>query len=241
MEGSPARVAAICSAAGLIAVKSTGWFRSPFLDGHVEGRQADALADRLIEDIERGFSGGALRAGLIGEVGVRTGSPTASERVVLDAVALAATATGVGVTAHTDDWGNARSIADQLIDRGVRPDRLMLAHARSADPLDGQRELLAAGVTLAFDQLGHPQRESVALVADRISHLMEEGLGSRVVISSDVGRVSRLSRHGGSGYAGGIRSLLRELELRSFDSGVMNSLTRTAIAAFLAFTPRPAA
>jgi phosphotriesterase-related protein len=241
MEGSPARVAAMCSAAGLVAVKSTGWFRSPFLDGHVEGQDADALADRLIEDVERGFSRSSLRAGLIGEVGIRTDSPTATERVALDAVATAAIETGVGIAAHTDDWPNACCIVEQLTDRGVSPHRLMVAHARHADPLAGQRELLRAGVTLAFDQLGHPKREPVALVADRISQLVEEGFGAHIAISSDVGRISRLSGHGGSGYVGGLRSLLRELESRSLDKGDISSLTRTAIAAFLAFVPRPAA
>jgi predicted metal-dependent phosphotriesterase family hydrolase len=117
----------------------------------------------------------------------------------------------------------------------------MVAHARHADPLAGQRELLRAGVTLAFDQLGHPKREPVALVADRISQLVEEGFGAHIAISSDVGRISRLSGHGGSGYVGGLRSLLRELESRSLDKGDISSLTRTAIAAFLAFVPRPAA
>jgi phosphotriesterase-related protein len=237
MGCSPRRVAALCSEAGIAAVKSTGWFRSPFLDQLVRGRDADALTDRLVEDIDHGFASTALRAGVIGEIGLQGNEPTRAERIAATAAAAAAAATGVGVVAHTDDWRNAQAVVTALRTLGVRDDRMMLAHARAADPLEGQRELLEAGATLAFDQAGHPNKEPVAVVADRITQLVEDGWAKRVVLSSDVGRRSRCSRAGGSGYIAGVRSLLEVLASRGLDSSTTRALTHTAVASFLAFEP----
>jgi predicted metal-dependent phosphotriesterase family hydrolase len=237
MGCSPTRVAELCAAADLVGVKSTGWFRSPFLDVFIEDKDPDALVERLVDDIQHGFKGCAFRAGLIGEVGMRNDSPSRAERVALDAAAAAAVETGVGIAAHTDNWANACSVLGYLTECGVRHDRIMLAHARCADPLEGQRELLRAGVTLAFDQLGHLERDPVALVADRLAQLVEAGFASRLVVSADVGRRSRLLSAGGSGYISGVRSLLRELDARSLDPGAVHGLTHDAIGRFLAFDP----
>jgi phosphotriesterase-related protein len=237
MGCSPRRVAELCAAADLVGVKSTGWFRSPFLDVFVEDKDPDALAERLVEDIRHGFEGCAFRAGLIGEVGMRNGAPSRAERVALDAAAAAAVETGVGIAAHTDSWANACSVFGYLTECGVNRDRIMLAHARCADPLEGQYELLREGVTLAFDQLGHPERDPVARVADRVARLVEAGFASRLVVSADVGRRSRLLSTGGSGYISGVRSLLRDLDARSLGPVVIHQLTHAAIGRFLAFDP----
>jgi phosphotriesterase-related protein len=218
-------------------VKSTGWFRSPSLDPFVESTDPDALADRLVEDIRDGFDGCGLRAGLIGEVGMRNGRPTRAEQIALDAAVAAAVETGVGIVAHTDDWDNASSLLGELTKRGAQHGRIMLAHARCADPVESQCELIRAGVTLAFDQLGHPEREPVTRVADRICRLVEEGCGTGLAVSADVGRRSRLRAAGGSGYMSAVRSLLRELEVRSLERSAMTELTRGAIGRFLAFNP----
>jgi phosphotriesterase-related protein len=238
MGATPERVAALCQAAGLQAVKSTGWFRSPFLDPLVAGRPADALAARLIEDIRDGFNGTGLRAGVIGEVGMAESRPTAAEQSALEAAAVAATETGVGIVAHSDDWANAVALVGELSRRGVRHERIMLAHARCADPISGQQEFVQAGVTLAFDQLGHPERDGAGAVAERIEELIARGCGASLAISADVGRRSRLLAAGGSGYMETVRRLLDLLAERGVPEAVRDALHGGAAARFLAFSDR---
>jgi len=235
MHAAPERVAALCGAARLMVVKSTGWFRSPWLDELVSDRSRAELAQRLVDDIRHGFTGTRMRAGVIGEVGISGARPTSAEAKALDAAAEAAVSTGVGIVAHTDDWGNACAVLDHLTRRRVPAERIMLGHARVADPVSGQQELVEAGITLAFDQLGHPERDAVPAVAARIEELARRGCDKNIALSADLGRRSRLRSAGGSGYAGAVRRLLDLLLRAGLDDGARASLAGGAAARFLAF------
>jgi len=236
MGGSPIRVAQMCETTGLLVVKGTGWYRSPSLDAFIGGVEAQALAARAIADISDGFAGTELRAGVLGEIGITGSKPTPAESVALDATASAAIATGVGVVAHTDDWLNARSVIDELTRRGVMRPRIMMSHCRRQDPLTGLLELADAGMTLSFDQLGHPKRDPVSAVAERICELVSHGFGSQLVVSADVGRSSRLRGVGGSGYVEGVHRLLAALKAMGLSQDLLDGMTTTGPARFLAFT-----
>jgi phosphotriesterase-related protein len=229
------RVARLCRGADVQVVKSTGWYRSPALDPVVACSTAQEMADRAIADIRTGFADSNLRAGVIGEIAISGTSPTPAEQKALDGAAAAALATGVGVVAHSDDWANALTIIDELTARGVDRRRIMLAHCRQLDPLEGLHELAAAGMTLAFDQLGHPKRDPVAAVAERISELISLGCGPQLVVSADVGRHSRLRSAGGSGYVAGVFDLFSALKARGLGDEAIDNLTHSAPASFLAF------
>jgi phosphotriesterase-related protein len=225
----------LCRAAAIRVVKSTGWYRSPALDPIVESHSAQELAERAIADIRTGFSQSNLRAGVIGEIAITGTMPTRAEQKALDASASAAVATGVGVVAHSDDWANACTIIGELTRRGVDPRRIMLAHCRRLDPLEGLRELAQSGMTLAFDQLGHPKRDPVEDVAQRVAELFSSGCGPQLVVSADVGRRSRLRFLGGSGYIAGVIDLFSALQARGLGEKEIDSMTRVAPGRFLAF------
>jgi phosphotriesterase-related protein len=237
MRSAPERIVALCGAARLSAVKSTGWFRSPWLDAMVANRDDAELAGRLVEDICGGFSGTEIRAGVIGEVGITGTTPTAAEARALDAAAEAAVSTGVGVIAHTDDWANACAVLEELVQRRVPPGRIMLGHARVDDPFAGQKELLEAGVTLAFDQLGHPARDAAAAVAQRIHELVCRDSRWGIALSADLGRRSRLRSAGGSGYVSGVRRVLDLLTGAGVDERTRASVAGGAATRFLSFEP----
>lgn len=201
MGADPHKSAAIARAAGVRVVKSTGWFRSPTADPHVEGRAVEQLAASLVRHIEHGFDDAPARtrAGCLGELGMSGTQPTGVEERVLDAMAAAALSTGVGLVLHTDNGPNAQALVGQLAARGVPLTQLLVGHARVADPIEWQVEMLQAGATIGFDQLGHPARDHVASVAHRIVALLEREPSARVTLSADAGRRSRLRAFGGSG------------------------------------------
>lgn len=226
------QIAATCARAGLSVVKTTGWFRSPSADAAVEGRTAAGLAARLVADLLEGIDGSGLRAGALGEVGLTGLRPSRAEALVLDATAAAAARTGAAVLIHTDDWGNALAAVEELGRREVARSRMVLCHLRCADPVDELVELARAGVTLSFDQLGHPQRDAVVDVVRRLVELDAAGASHRVAISTDLGRLSRLAANGGRGYAAPIRELLAGLAQLSDAS--RSSIAGGAIAEALA-------
>ena len=236
MGAAPDKTARLCAKTGLQVVKSTGWYRSPALDPLVETTTAKVMTERAIADIRIGFASSTLRAGVIGELAISGTSPTRAEQAALDASAAAALATGVGVVAHSDDWPNACAIIEQLDARGVDRRRIMLAHCRNLDPLQGLVELAMSGSMLAFDQLGHPGRDPIPLVAERIGELVALGCAPQLVVSADMGRRSRLRSSGGSGYIAGVGALLAALEAQGVEKVEIDSLTRSAPSRFLAFS-----
>jgi phosphotriesterase-related protein len=228
------RSASLGRRAGIQVVKSTGWFRSPTADGWLNGRPTEAIADGFMADLTGGIPGTGHHAGCLGEVGLTGTAPTAVEERILDATAHAAIGTGAGVALHTDDAANADALVQALLNRGVAPDRLLLGHARVADPVDWQAGLLERGCVLGFDQLGHSQRDGVEAVADRVGSLLERVPAGRIVLSSDVGRRSRLRAAGGSGYASAPLRVLGALQAAETPAPLLRALSGGTAAAFLA-------
>jgi hypothetical protein len=71
-------------------------------------------------------------------------------------------------------------------------------------------------------------------VCARIVALLERG-ATRIALSADVGRRSRLTRNGGDGYAGPLFALLARLRVRGVPHRVIGDLTGGAVANFLPF------
>lgn len=220
--------------AGLAVIKSTGWHKSPTIDQLVRGLSVDQLANRMIADLTVGFEGMHGRAGLIGELGLSAARGTPNERRVLAAAAQAALQTGAAVTLHTDSEENAVALLELLFDLGLPPGRIVAGHMRPGDSLDVQRAIARAGVVLGFDQIGHPKRAPPDDVADRVAELIDLGHGDRIVLSSDVGRLSRLSANKGGGYISGIQRVIAVLASRAVESSVISQLTGRTIARVLA-------
>jgi len=224
---------------GVRVVKSTGWRKSPAIEAEVAGRTCDELAERLVEDLTGGFKTGG-RAGLIGEIGMSGPRGTRAERTVLAAVAVAAVETGAAVSLHTEGMPNAVAMVEQLVNDGIEPARILVGHVRAGDALLEQRELAQAGVLLGFDQLGHPRYDPAQAVARRILRLAEDGLADRIVLSADVGRLSRLTAYGGSGYISGVRDVCSVLIAEEGGKQMIGQLTGGNIARLLALPESPA-
>lgn len=159
--------------------------------------------------------------------------PTECERRIIVASRLASIATGMGIVLHTDSWPNAKALLEEYLSPDLDPRRLMLGHLRCSDPLDQLTALGMRGVTLSFDQVGHPLRDSYQTVARRLADLWEAGVGSRITVSSDVGRRSRLTAQNGSGYIGDILRLSNELRNLGFHPSELGSMFGSAARAFM--------
>jgi phosphotriesterase-related protein len=198
------------------------------------GAPAEVLRDEILRDLLEGVPGGpgvdadssgagssvvidssvvvdspgAVRAGVIGEIG--TSDPLhPDEARMLWAAGAAQAATGRGLVIHLDPWGhNAHMVLDHALGAGADPTRIMLAHLDPALPdLDVLRILTARGATVAIDIWGDEDAyggrgmptDDVRIAA--VLAAFDEGWADRLAVSQDVCLKSQLRAHGGPGYA----------------------------------------
>ncbi|MGZ4180181.1 MAG: phosphotriesterase family protein [Solirubrobacteraceae bacterium] len=105
---------------------------------------------------------------------------------ILQAVAIAATETGVPVMVHTNAAERTGLLAlEKLTGHGVDPSRIVIAHAGDSNDLDYLRAIADAGAWLGCDRFGI---EHFNPLEDRIRTLialLAEGYGDRIHLSHD--------------------------------------------------------
>jgi predicted metal-dependent phosphotriesterase family hydrolase len=165
----------------------------------------DELADLFVADIETGidahdYSGPAIRrtahrAGVI-KVAGSEGGPSARDRRVFEAAALAHTRTGAPILTHCEHGTGALEQVAFLGDHGVAASHVTLSHTDKVVDPGYHRELAATGAFLEYDQSlrGDGPDGTLALV----EALVADGLGGQIVLGHDAARRSYLRVYGGS-------------------------------------------
>ncbi|MEU5764085.1 hypothetical protein [Nocardia sp. NPDC047648] len=225
MRSDPRRVAVAAAAAEVNVVMSTGFYCSDFWPPAYHNATVAELTALLLRELQDGIGDTTIMAGHI-KCGVS--SLDEREHRALLAAAAASQETGAPVTVHPgtgDGDGDGRRVARILLDAGVDPGRLVLAHADAylaennlhrlaTDPsawtlkLDYHHELLDLGVTLAFDCFGQSwSQPDVGFVLENDWHrlagvttLLREGFGAQIVLGTDIFMSMLTRRGGGHGY-----------------------------------------
>src|SRR5919202_1027710 len=97
LRRDPAGVRRISEATGVHVVMGCGWYRQPYYPAEalIDRTSTDALADRLVHEIECGIDGTDVRPGVIGEIGSHKGFVSAQEERVFRAAGRAAARAGL--------------------------------------------------------------------------------------------------------------------------------------------------
>ena len=164
------------------------------------GRDADAIADLWVREIEEGIDGTGIQAGIIK---VATSDPiTQEEDRMLRASARTHRRTGVPITTHTPPQSR---IGEQqvriLTDEGVDPHNIYVGHINQTLDPDYHRELGRLGVWLGWDinnPFGRPHLPRWQQSTDYLKERLDEGLASNMMLSHDWNVV--LSRIGIAGF-----------------------------------------
>jgi phosphotriesterase-related protein len=145
-------------------------------------------------------------------------------------VGAASRETGLTVSVHVHPWGyEGSTVLDELVGAGADPERVVLGHVTTAiDRPDDLAGLIDRGAILGFDLFGfdhsllgpgrYPPSDHEA--ARFVAGLVRTGHRDRLILSQDVGVVSRLRRFGSWGYAHLLEHvvpILRELGLTDDD------------------------
>lgn len=179
---------------GIHFVRSTGFYKDPFIPKEFSEADPAQLADRMIKEIEDGT------AGMIGEFGTSKDKWTQNEQKMFKAAVLAHKATGAPVYTHTTLSTLAREQARYLTEHGVDPDKVVIGHVDLAGNLQLILDVLSYGVNVGFDTVGKnnylPDEKRVEMIVE----LEKRGLTDHVVLSEDITRKSQLKAFGGIGY-----------------------------------------
>lgn len=171
--------------AELQIVACTGIYTYDQLPPFLAHRSADFIADLFVHDIEHGIQGTDAKAAFIKCAADRAGVNGRVEKVHR-AAARASLRTGAPIMAHTCPAAETglRQV-EILIEEGVAPEKIQLAHTGDTDDLDQIERLLETGVWIGMDRYGlerllPTEQRNAAVLA-----LLERGHAQRMFLSQD--------------------------------------------------------
>ena len=240
LNPDPEGLARISEGTGVHMVMGCGHYVDEFQEGRNLHRSVDAIAREMIDQVQVGAWGTAVRSGMIGEIGCQ--APwTDQEKKVMRAALVAQKETGAALNVHPGrDPDQPQEVADFIRADGGNLERTVISHIdRTIFDVERLLRLADTGVTLELDLFGQEnsfyKHSDIDMPNDAvrlklIRALIDGGHLERVVISHDICYRSRLTRFGGHGYAHIFRNVVPLMRRRDY--------TEDEIEAILVRNPR---
>lgn len=170
---------------GLQIVPCTGIYTYDHLPQFLLNRDEDFIAGLFVHDLEQGIQGTAIKAAFLKCAADEPGV-TANVEKVHRAVARASVQTGAPIMAHSRPASNtAPRQIEILLEEGVAPEKIQIAHTGDSDDLGYIEGLLEAGVWIGMDRYGldiflPTEKRNATMTA-----LLEKGHADRIFLSQD--------------------------------------------------------
>ena len=234
-------IVAVSRAARLPVVVPTGFYLDPSIPEWARAASEEELRDWMVGELVDGIEEADVKAGWI-KLAASDGGLTELERKCLRAAARAGAATDATIGCHSPSGIVARDALDIVERSGYPAERFVWIHADhelliDADPERdwGLREELARrGAWVEFDKIGLPLPGGDAahtdmMHIDLIQHMLDAGLGDRVLLSMDSGwydpgRPDCQPRCNGYTYLS--ETFLPKLRKTGVDEATIDKLTR---------------
>lgn len=220
---SPDALVRLSEQTGIQIIMGCGLYRERSHPEWVERVDDAEIANRLIDEINRGIQvdeDKVIRPGIIGEIGISK-EFTDSERKSLRGACKAQITTGLPLTIHLPGWErHGHEVVDLCFEEGVSAHAIVLSHMdpSSHDP-EYQESLAKRGVFVEFDGIGmglflyrEKQCPSDDQIAAAIIRLVEKGFEEQILLSQDVYLKILWRSYGGNGYGHVLRSFLPRLQ-----------------------------
>ncbi len=170
---------------GVRLIACTGIYTYDYLPHYFENRSEDHMAELFVADIEKGIQGTDARAGFLKCAADEPGVTPNVEKIHR-AIARASVQTGAPIMAHSRPASNTgpRQV-EILLEEGVDPAKIQIAHTGDTDDLDYIEGLLDTGVWIGLDRYGlnlflpHDQRNATT------AELLRRGHADRFFLSQD--------------------------------------------------------
>ncbi|HWG02620.1 MAG TPA: hypothetical protein VG164_12340 [Trebonia sp.] len=175
----------LAAGSGLQIIVCTGIYTYDHLPQFLLNRSEDYIADLFVHDIERGIQGTDIKAAF---VKCAADEPGVNERVekVHRAAARAAVRTGVPVMAHSRPAsGTGPRQVEILLEEGVAPDKIHIAHTGDTDDIEYIERLLETGVWIGMDRYGIDLFLPTGKRNATVLELLRRGYAERMFLSQD--------------------------------------------------------
>lgn len=177
--------ARVAAETGIQLVVATGLYTYDTLPPYFHWRDADALAEAFVHDIEHGIQGTAIKPGFIK---CATDEPGVTDGVekVLRGSARAHLRTGRPIMAHSHAASEVgleqvRIFREEGVDLGA----VQIAHTGDTDDLDYIERLLDTGVWIGMDRFGIDGLLPLEQRAATVAELCSRGYADRMMLSQD--------------------------------------------------------
>lgn len=229
----PEKLRDLSSKSGVNIIAGTGFYTKRAHPDYVSSTNEEDLAEQMVKELEEGFSGSGICAGVIGEIG--TSSPIhEDEKKVLRAVALAHAASGVGINVHLAIFSQeGHAVLDILESAGVDPAFVALSHLDEYPDITHHRSLAERGCFIEYDCFGsevHFEEDCLSEPSDderieALLQLLEAGYLRQILLSQDVCTKMQLHKYGGHGYDHILKNIVPALRRRGVgDSAIQEML-----------------
>jgi len=170
---------------GLQVVPCTGIYTYDHLPQFLITRDADQIAEFFVSDIARGIQGTEIKAAFIKCAADEPGVTDNVEKVHR-AVARASLRTGAPIMAHSRPASDtAPRQIEILLEEGVEPAKIQIAHTGDSDNLDQIERILETGVYIGMDRYGLELYLPFENRNRTVLALLERGYAERMFISAD--------------------------------------------------------
>jgi len=179
------RVREVAQAAGLQVIVASGVYAFLELPGFLAYRPISAIASLFVREITEGIDDTGVKAAFL-KCAVERHGVIGDVPRILEAVAIAATETGVPVMVHTNAAEQTGLMAlEKLTSHGVDPRQIVIAHAGDSNDLDYLRAIAATGAWLGCDRFGIERFNPLEDRIRTLIALLGEGYGDRIHLSHD--------------------------------------------------------
>ena len=224
----------ISRASGINVVMGCGHYVEEFQDAANIEKSVDNFASEMISQVFAGAWETDVRAGIIGEIGCSAPWTELEKRVMRGAV-LAQMESGASISVHPGaDPDQPLCIVDFITEAGGDVERVIMCHIdRTIFDRDRLLRLADTGCVIEYDffgmektywPLGDVDLPNDGMRLQAIRALIEHGHLSRVVISHDICRKTRLARFGGHGYSHIMVNVLPLMRSRGFSEGEIDAV-----------------
>lgn len=208
----------IARATGLHLMVGCGFYIGKTHPDWLVELSAQAIHERLADELENGIGGSEIRPALVGLIG--TSDPISpSEERVLRGAARAAAGAGAAMNVRLDPLARLGSrVLDVVEEEGLAPERVILGNVDEYLDAGYHRELATRGAVLEFcfgSEFYYRPGYKDPTDAERLEHLvplLSEGYGGQIVVGCSVWTKAQLRAYGGMGYDHVLRRILPQLE-----------------------------
>lgn len=175
---------AVSEATGMPLVVPTGIYREPWVPDWAQAASEDALHDWMLGELNGQIEQSGVQAGFI-KLSAGDNGITECEAKILRAATRAARATGAAIGSHTI---RGRVVGDQLdiIEAGgYTAARFIWIHASAEPDFALNVEMARRGAWIEYDWIGDPAADADFI--ERITRMLDAGLGDRLLLSHDRG------------------------------------------------------